>query len=505
MLLSGRNAYLILQKHSIGLIYGYVNPTPFMKLLPNKIQLDILRRHIGPFIFCFFTVMFLLLMQFLILYIDRLIGKGLPFGVIVELILTNLAYMVVLAAPMAVLVASLMAFGKFTELNELTALRAAGINPFHTIKPVLIAATLLSLFLVWFSNDVLPDANQRARALFLDIRTKKPGFDLQEDQFYEGIEGYTFLVRKMSSESDSLYDVTLFQEPSADRNRAVIKARKGYLQSYNQMLTLYLFDGTIMRSFYRSGKTGNREVVEKTEFGRYRLTFDLSEMAFSRSDPDQHSRNDRTMNVQSMLAVVDTLHHEIRAQREELFNSHRLQVEAEAAERPNPQLPVGDNPHTDTDSTYTSRYVVMNQPDNRFSQEQVYQATLTDLRSYRSSYENLKVNTDWRTERIAKYWVEIYKKFSIPIACVIFVLIGAPIGMYTKKGNLGYAALIGTGFLTFFWISIIQGEKLADRLFISPFTGMWFSDIFLAVVGIVMTLQLCTSFQISKLWNRSHD
>ncbi|MBN2732543.1 MAG: LptF/LptG family permease, partial [Balneolaceae bacterium] len=119
-----------------------------MRLKPNKLQLDILKRHIGPFAFCFLTVMFLLLMQFLILYIDRLIGKGLPLLIIIELILTNLAYMVVLAAPMAVLVASLMAFGKFTELNELTALRAAGINPIHTINPVLVAATILSVFLI---------------------------------------------------------------------------------------------------------------------------------------------------------------------------------------------------------------------------------------------------------------------------------------------------------------------------------------------------------------------
>ena len=198
-----------------------------MRLKPNKIQLDILKRHIGPFIFCFFTVMFLLLMQFLILHIDRLIGKGLPIGIIVELILTNLAFMVVLAAPMAVLVATLMAYGKFTELNELTALKAAGINPIHSITPLLIVTAFLSVFLFWFSDDVLPDANQRARSLFLDIRTKKPGFDLQENEFYDGIEGYTFLVKNIPAGSDSLYNVTLFQEASGEHNKAVIRAKKG--------------------------------------------------------------------------------------------------------------------------------------------------------------------------------------------------------------------------------------------------------------------------------------
>ncbi|MGK7370079.1 MAG: LptF/LptG family permease, partial [Candidatus Halalkalibacterium sp. M3_1C_030] len=130
----------------------------------NKLQIDILKRHVGPFVFCFFTVMFLLLMQFLMLYIDKLVGKGLPFDIIIELIITNLAAMVVLAAPMAVLVASLMAYGKFTELNELTALRAAGVNPIHIINPVLGAATILTISLVLFGNYVLPDSNQRARS-----------------------------------------------------------------------------------------------------------------------------------------------------------------------------------------------------------------------------------------------------------------------------------------------------------------------------------------------------
>ena len=197
----------------------------------NSIQFDLLKKHIGPFLFCFLTIMFLLLMQFLILHIDKLIGKDIPFSIIVELILTNLAYMVVLAAPMAVLVATLMAFGKFSELNELTALRASGVNPFKVIAPVLIAAGILCIFLIWFSNNVLPEANHKARSLFIDIRIKKPGFDLKPNSFYNGIDGYTFLVDNIDNETDDLFDVLLFQEASSETDRAYIKAEKGQLIS----------------------------------------------------------------------------------------------------------------------------------------------------------------------------------------------------------------------------------------------------------------------------------
>jgi lipopolysaccharide export system permease protein len=111
-------------------------------------------------------------------------------------------------------------------------------------------------------------------------------------------------------------------------------------------------------------------------------------------------------------------------------------------------------------------------------------------------------DTEWRFGKISRYLVEIHKKFSIPLACIVFVLLGAPIGMYTKKGNLGYAALIGTVFLTFYWISIIQGEHLADRMFITPFTGMWFSNIILGVVGIILIISISTPYKLSKLWKR---
>lgn len=479
-----------------------------MNKLLNKLQIDILKRHAGPFIFCFLVVMFILLMQFLILYIDKLVGKGLPLGVIIELILTNLAAMVVMSAPMAVLVACLMAFGKFTELQELTALRAAGVNPIHIINPVLAAATILCLFLTWFANDVLPESNQRARSLFIDIRLKKPGFDLKPNEFYDGIDGYTFLVKRVDSNSDSLYNVTLFQEATSSRRRAYIKADRGSLHSESdgQTLTLILKDGSILRSLNRREGTKRIEVLEETHFDQYRISFDLSDLAFSRSNPDQHSRNDRTMKVGTMLAVVDTLKREIREEKQKVYNnaSYILPVsQADTAEGTTGPASIYSLERDSIDIPYNSAYIALNTMPNGSIQNRTHSLALSTLRNYSSSYENLNTNVSWRISRVASYMVEVHKKFSIPLACIIFVLIGAPIGMYTKKGNLGYAALISTFFLTFYWITLIQGEKLADRLYISPAFGMWSSNVLLTLVGGYLVIRLCTSFRITNLWKRS--
>lgn len=462
----------------------------------NKVQKDLLKKHTGPFLFCFFTVMFVLLMQFLILHVDKLVGKGLPLSIVIELILNNLAYMVVLAIPMAVLVATLMAFGKFSEWNELTALKAAGVNPISLMKPVILTAFILFIGLSYFSNQILPESNHKARSLFIDIRMQKPGFDLQQGVFYDGIEGYTFLVKNIPSASDTLYDVTLIQEPTSERYRAYIKAEKGWLESPDEFtLSLFLEDGTIIR--YIPGSRQGMETVERSRFNQHRISFDLSDLAFSRSNPEQRTRNDRTMSSQAMLAVVDTL----RTEKETEFQKYMDGIGTLRANSPSQSRDYSGTSFDESDTLqiYESRYETLNELIGVDSQSRVVTHAISRLSSYRSEIDNLAKNLKWRETRIAEYLVEVHKKFSIPFACIIFVLLGAPIGMMTRKGNIGFAAIISAVLLTFYFIAIIQGEKWADRLFISPAIGMWGINIFLALVGLLLTLKISTSFNFKYL------
>lgn len=452
--------------------------------------------------------MFLLLMQFLILNIDKLIGKDIPIGVITELILTNLAYMVVLAAPMAVLVATLMAFGKFSELNELTALRASGVNTIKIIQPVLVAALLLCIGLAWFSNSVLPEANNKARSLFIDIRIKKPGFELQPNIFYDGIEGYTFLVKEISKETDSLYNVTLFQEPRNNKTRALIKSRKGFLMSEgDQGLTLMLYDGEIFQDQVRNNRTGDNN-IEKTVFDQYRITFDLSDLEFSKTDPSQRTRSDRTMSAQAMAVVVDTLQKEIRTFHEEAATSTSFKNLTTALTEDFRTIPKRVTRIFPGDTlaekpAFQSPYFSLNQVQNQAQQKNVLDIAQNRLEEHQSTFSQATSNILWRTRRVNKFMVEIFKKVSIPFACVVFILLGAPIGIMTKRGNFGYAAIISTVILTIYWLSIIQGEKLADRLFITPFWGMWTFDIVFSIIGILMIIHLSTEISFTRFLKKS--
>ncbi|PKD44224.1 LptF/LptG family permease [Rhodohalobacter barkolensis] len=467
----------------------------------NSVQTELFRKHIGPFLFCFFTVMFLLLMQFLILHVDKLVGKGLPFFIVAELILTNLAYMVVLAVPMAVLVSTLIAYGKFSEWNELTAIRAAGINPIKLMIPMILTGFVLFGVMGYFSNYILPESNHKARSLFLDIRMQKPAFDLQEGIFYEDLDGYTFLITEIDSETDSLYDVRVFQDASDNRRRAYINAERGWLESPDQYtLSLYLYNGSALR--FIPGERRNEETLERSNFNTYRMSFDLTDLSFSRSNPEQRSRNDRTMSAQAMIAVVDTLRTEQNRERDKFRNATGQNEQTPFYSESGSSLNLVRDDTQDTLRVYQSDLLVLNDLPNPATQIGAINRAINTIDRYNSELDNLKSNVSWRDFRVAEFLVEVHKKLSIPFACVVFVFLGAPIGMLTRKGNLGVAALISGGLLTVYFIAIIQGEKLADRLVISPFWGMWGINIFFLIVGIILTLHVSTSIRITNLFQK---
>jgi lipopolysaccharide export system permease protein len=440
--------------------------------------------------------MFLLLMQFLILHIDNLIGKDIPLQIIAELILTNLAYMVVLAAPMAVLVATLMAFGKFSELNELTALRASGVNPMKIMRPVIITSLLLFVGLAWFSNNVLPEANQKARSLFIDIRLKKPGFELKPNTFYDGIAGYTFLVEQIDGETDSLFNITLFQKPINNKNRAYIMAEKGVLESKGeQALSLHLINGKSLEFTRIENRTDS--YVERNTFEKHIMTLDLSDLSFMRSNPNNRNKSDRTMSSRAMFAVVDSLYGEIQDQQRQSGSKNTIVISDETAATRSYFKPEVSYPEKeDSISALVSSHLVPNSFSRAAIQKDLMDESIRQMQEYQSQVQSIQSNIEWRQKRISRYLVEIHKKLSIPFACVVFILFGAPVGIMTKKGNFGFAALISTVVLTFYWVSLIQGEKLADRLFISPFWGMWTFNIVLFLAGVFLILRLTFDLRI---------
>ena len=263
----------------------------------------ILRAHFAPFIGSFFVLMFLFVLQFMMKFMDQLAGKGLSGAVIVELMVLNLAWIVVLAVPMAVLVATLMAFGGLSANSEITAMKASGVSLYRMMFPVLIVAGILTYLMVEFDNKVLPEANHRLKTLTTDIRRKKPTFTLIPGLFSQDLPGYSMLVRKTFAESNNLEGVIIYDFTNPNKN-VTITAKRGVLSfsSDYRRLIMDLYDGEI----HELTTTDNKS-YRNIKFQRQVLTTQAEGFDFERSGENTFTRGNRELSAGEMLYIVDSL------------------------------------------------------------------------------------------------------------------------------------------------------------------------------------------------------
>ncbi len=444
----------------------------------------ILRMLPGPILGWLGTVMFLLLMQFLIKYLPDIAGKGLPFSVIVELIAYNLAYMVVLAVPMSILIGTMMVFGRIAETRAYLVMKSAGVSPLQLIWPTFVVGIFMTAGMIYFNNIVLPEANFRARNLWHDIRQKRPGFELRAGVFYEGLNKYSILVQDMSDNTNLLHDVLIYDYTDENRAQTAIKAREGRIRASegSSELFLTLHQGEVHR-LLRNQKPGVDERYERLKFNRYEMTLDLSDFSFERSDPREGYRSDRTMRTRDMIGLVDSLVRSIEeAERKIAGNGLSLARPRRGLgfedALPNPRRPANEG---------RSARVALHTADSTLHRA-IYDAAVNHARSARASVEDTHRTMAWEKQRADRFRVEIHKKFSIALACIIFMLIGAPLGLSIRRGGLGTVGALATGIFMFYWVTLVQGEKLADRGFLTPWIGMWGANLVMLALGLWLML-----------------
>ncbi|HTX19420.1 MAG TPA: LptF/LptG family permease [Bacteroidota bacterium] len=424
----------------------------------------ILKAHIAPFIGSFVVLMFLFVLQFMMKFMDQLAGKGLSGAVILELMMLNLAWIVVLAVPMAVLVATLMAFGSLSANSEITALKASGVSLYRMMFPVLVAAGILTYLMVQFDNKVLPEANHRLKTLTIDIRRKKPTLTLIPGLFSQDLPGYSMLVRKTFAESNNLEGVIIYDHTNPAKN-VVITAARGALSfsSDYRRLIMDLYDGEI----HELGTADNKS-YRIIKFERQVLTTEAEGFDFERSSENAISRGDRELSAGEMLYIVDSLRSQEQAARA------RINALSDGLQEKLFEGSIGPRS--------------VSRPSWRAIEP--YTNITSQLMMMRSALDAEVANDNAIQRMIRQFSVEIHKKYSIPLACLVFVLVGAPLGVMSKRGGVGVAASMSLGFFLLYWASLIGGEKLADREFIAPWLGMWIANIVIGAFGLFLTYRI---------------
>lgn len=418
----------------------------------------IYRELLFPFFFSIGVVTFVLLANFLIKSVDRLLGKGLPGAVIFEFLYLNLAWIIAMSIPMAVLVASLMAYGRLAEDNEITAMRASGISFLTILGPGIFFGFIVAVFMVFFHNNILPDFNHKARLLSGDIYRKRPGLNIEPGYFMDDIPDYSIYVKEKSG--DHLRELTIYSKDSHSV-QTTIYADSGYVEVDGNTVLFMLYSGEIHELDLK-----NLEDYRRTDFQKHRIAIPVDNLMLERRESAR--RGDREMTIPMMRQNVEKYTRE----RDNVYSKIRKLVENEL----------------DTNIVYNldeiKKLIDQKKAENR--QTLSDKAAKAGNKRLNSVYSRIKGEFNLAMsyqKQINKYEVEIHKKFSIPFACIVFVLLGAPLGVMTRRGGITMAATLSIIFFLAYYVFLIGGEELADMVIISPFWAMWTPNILLSLVG----------------------
>jgi len=391
-------------------------------------------------------------------FADRLVGKGLDTWIIIQLILFNLSWMVALVVPMATLIAVLMAFGNLSQNNEITIIKSSGVSLYRMIIFPLLASVVVGYLLVLFNNDVLPDANHQAKLLMQDISRKKPTLSLVPGFFSQEVSNYAILARDVDSKSNNLDQVTIYDYTNP-RKINVVTAEKGkiFISKDQSKLIMDLTNGEIHESDVYETNT-----YRKLVFTNHRITMDAEQFSFQQSTAG--IRGERELSTDDMLVIVDSL--------KKKRNEYEKYLQQEIANQ-----------------MFIKKSELVKKENKKTGNEIAYVKLLNQVRTSKNLINSNFKRVVYVQSEIDKYMVEVHKKYSIPAACIIFVLIGAPLGVMVKKGGFGIAASVSLFFFVIYWAFLIGGEKLSERGFFSPFWGMWTANILLGITGILLTIK----------------
>jgi len=419
-----------------------------------------------PFFFSLLMITFLLFINFLLRAVDRFLGKGLDVITILEYLFLNLAWIIALSVPMAVLLSTLMTFGRLSEDNEINAMRASGVGFLAIIRAPIMFGITIAMLLIFFNNFILPDMNFRARLLSGDIYRKRPGMNIEPGIFLDNLPNYSMIVG--GKDGEIMSDVRIFSKGKQEAQTS-IHAKTGTLSTLADAFLLTLFNGEI-HELENKDFTNYRRIIFET----HKIIIPADDILLNRRDSS--NRTDREMTVPMILNKIKGYEKKIRVVNTRLKGAFYRTLGDSI-------LPV---------SMEDGKAIVTAAQDSIRSDSTLSKGHLhkkeRQLRSLERQVKNeLGLITSYLKGR-NKYAVEAHKKFSLPFACILFVLLGAPLGVLAKRGGFAISTSLSFGFFLLYYVLLIGGEELADRNQISAAIGMWAPNAVLLAVALYLTL-----------------
>ena len=405
----------------------------------------LLKELTTPFFTTFFVLIFVLLSQFILKNLDRFLGKGLSLGIILKFLFLNSAWIISLAIPMAVLVTTLITFGKLSSNNEITAFKASGITYNALLKPCLAFSFTILLLLIPYNLWLLPDMNHDVRKLSYKISKNRPDIEFNENMLNILSDKTIYLGDRINTNSFS--NIIIFDN-KYNNSLNTIMADDGEFLSMNDGILLNLNQGSIHEK-----STTNQE-YRKTFFNNYKIAIPFNELGYN--DANNLVKQEREMNIHLLIEKNNYFKEKIAKEKLELIDNNTLLTSLKDS--------------VDIINKGTLNILAK----NKFNKK---------INIIKKKIEKNNRLIPIYDKESNKYAVEIHKKFSVPFACIIFVLLGMPLGILAKKSNMGVSVSISLVVFIIYWCFLILGEELADNTIINPMLAMWAPNIFLSALS----------------------
>ena len=412
-------------------------------------------------------ITFILFVNFLLRAIDRFLGKGLDILTILEYLFLNLAWILALSVPMAVLLATLMTFGRLSEDNEINAMRASGIGFLTIMRAPIFFGTIITFALIYFNNFILPEMNFKARLLSGDIYRKRPDMNIEPGIFLDNLPDYSMIIGGKSKEG-IMQDVRIFSKSNKEAQTS-IHANSGMLNTLEDAFLLTLYNGEI-HELGQKDYTNYRRII----FDKHIINIPAKDLLLNRRDST--NRSDREMTVPMIINKINS------------YDKRRNIVKKRLTT--NFYKTIGDS--IMPASNEEGKQIIENtlykfKNDTTLSKAQIIkkEKRIKNLKRQLDNEFNLIKNYKKSKN---KYAVEIHKKFSLPIACILFVLLGAPLGVMSKKGGFAVSTSLSFGFFLIYYVLLIGGEEMADRGILSPSIGMWTPNFIILIIAIYLLI-----------------
>ena len=458
-----------------------------------------LQTFLPLFFMTFGICLFIVLMQFLWRYIDDMVGKGLSILVLGEMFFYAALFLVPMALPLAILLASLMTFGNLGERLELLAMKSAGVSLIHIMRPLIITIGIISVGAFFFQNNVMPIAQVKLYTLLYSMRQKSPELDIPEGSFYKDIPGFNVYVKHKDTKTGLLKDLMIYDYSEGFNNARVIVADSGRLKTSADklFLILSLYNGESfenLKSQEKTSQTTKAVPYRRESFSTKDILIEF-DANFNRTDESFMQNQYLGKNLKDLQLSIDSMNCKLDSIRiinaDNLYDGSYLKsFKAPAKENPDekdsllraevaPLFETESSPDTDFESIYQSLT-----PSGKAS---VLNRTKSAIENIRTDYYFRASTVGTEAAKIRRHMTEWHKKFTLSFACLVFFFIGAPLGAIIRKGGLGMPVVISVILFIFYYIIDNMGYKMARDGVWPAWQGMWLSSAVLTPMGIFLT------------------